>query len=400
MDNEPAIKVERITKTFMLPHKRVNSLKQLLIQRKIHSKKEMDKVLKDVSFKVQKGEFLGVIGRNGSGKSTLLKLLAGVYSPTSGEITVEGRLTPFIELGVGFNPELTGRENVFLNGSLLGFKRKQMQEMYKSIVEFAELGGHMDQKLKNYSSGMQVRLAFSIAIRAQSDILLIDEVLAVGDARFQKKCFSIFDELKQSGRTIVFVSHSMAQIKEYCDRVIVIESGKIVFMGNPIKAAKTYEKINNEERRKLEPVILKTKISYRKGTGVVKFSKTRLNKDKFKFGENLKFESNYKAKEPVDHLYYGLSIYKKDRAQSIYAISGEIKPKGSRLNIEVNNLVLNPGKYYVSVGLTNRLDNWKAPYDLLEKMIAFTVVIQNNGRANKPKMLGPVFMEAEVENEN
>src|SRR5690606_31573026 len=151
---------------------------------------EKQQVLKNISFEIKKGEFVGIVGRNGSGKSTLLKLLAGIYSPDKGSIEVNGKLVPFIELGVGFNPELTGRENVFLNGALLGFNRKEMQAMYKDIVEFAELERFMDQKLKNYSSGMQVRLAFSIAIRAQSDILLIDEVLAVGDAAFQQKCYA------------------------------------------------------------------------------------------------------------------------------------------------------------------------------------------------------------------
>ncbi|HVS79312.1 MAG TPA: ABC transporter ATP-binding protein, partial [Candidatus Saccharimonadales bacterium] len=175
---------------------------------------------------------------------TLLKLLAGIYVPTSGQIHTNGSLTPFIELGVGFNPELTGRENVYLNGALLGFSRKAMQAMYQDIVEFAELGKFMDQKLKNYSSGMQVRLAFSIATRVRSDILLIDEVLAVGDLDFQKKCYNYFLELKRQKRTIVFVSHDMSAIRRFCTRCILINEGDLVKEGGADEVADMYENMN------------------------------------------------------------------------------------------------------------------------------------------------------------
>jgi ABC-2 type transport system ATP-binding protein len=198
MDEDVVIKVDSVSKTFRLPHEKNSSLKGLVLNfYKGKRTYETQQVLKGISFEVKRGEFFGIVGRNGSGKSTLLKILAGIYFPTEGEIHISGRLTPFIELGVGFSPELTGRENVFLNGSLLGFNRKEMSSMYTDIVEFAELHRFMDQKLKNYSSGMQVRLAFSIAIRANPDILLLDEVLAVGDAAFQKKCYEYFMELKK-----------------------------------------------------------------------------------------------------------------------------------------------------------------------------------------------------------
>jgi len=197
MEDNYAIKVEHITKTFKLPLEKHTSLKSYLVNAGKKGGYEKQTVLDDVSFEVKKGEFFGIVGRNGSGKSTMLKILAGIYSPSKGSIDVQGKLTPFIELGVGFSPELTGRENVFLNGALLGFNRKEMEAMYDDIVAFAELGRFMDQKLKNYSSGMQVRLAFSIATRVDTDILLIDEVLAVGDAIFQQKCFDYFKELKK-----------------------------------------------------------------------------------------------------------------------------------------------------------------------------------------------------------
>jgi ABC-2 type transport system ATP-binding protein len=238
-----AIKVEHVGKVFKLPHERQTSIKGSLVNllRSGRGTFEKQEVLKDISFEVKKGEFFGIVGRNGSGKSTLLKMLAGIYIPTRGNIQVNGKLTPFIELGVGFNPELTGRENVFLNGALLGFSRKEMTAMYDDIVAFAELERFMDQKLKNYSSGMQVRLAFSIAIRANTDILVLDEVLAVGDSAFQQKCFDYFAKLKRDKKTVILVTHGMAQVERFCDRAILIEKGEIVEDGPAPIVASKYE---------------------------------------------------------------------------------------------------------------------------------------------------------------
>jgi ABC-2 type transport system ATP-binding protein len=244
MNDKVAIAVHHVSKSFKLPHEKHSGLKQAILHFRPGKKYEVQHVLTDVHFDIKQGEFFGIVGRNGSGKSTLLKLLAEIYAPDKGKIDVRGSLTPFIELGVGFNPELTGRENVYLNGALLGFDRKQVDAMYTDIVEFAEIDKFMDQKLKNYSSGMQVRLAFSIAIRAKSDILLIDEVLAVGDAAFQQKCFSYFEELKRQGRTIVFVSHDMTSVKQFCDKALLLNDGKIQKIGNPIEIAKLYDKLN------------------------------------------------------------------------------------------------------------------------------------------------------------
>src|SRR5581483_1940044 len=201
---------------------------------------EIQQALQDVSFEIKKGEFFGIVGRNGSGKSTLLKILAGIYRPTEGNVQTKGKIVPFIELGVGFNPELTGRDNVFLNGALLGFSNKEMKTMYHDIVEFAELEKFMDQRLKNYSLGMEVRLAFSLAIRAKADILLIDEVLAVGDADFQRKCFNYFNQLRGSDTTVVFVSHDMGAIREYCDRALLIEDSKILAIGSTDEVTEKY----------------------------------------------------------------------------------------------------------------------------------------------------------------
>ena len=257
---EAAIKVNNVSKNFILPHLRKNTVKSIftsLFDTKSKAKSEVQHALKDISFEIKKGEFFGIVGRNGSGKSTLLKMLAGIYQPTKGSIQVHGKLVPFIELGVGFNPELTGRENVYLNGALLGFDTKQIDAMYDSIVEFAELEKFMDQKLKNYSSGMQVRLAFSMAIRADADILLIDEVLAVGDADFQRKCFEYFKQLKHRKKTVVFVSHDMNAVREYCDRAILIDQSELVDEGPSDKIATQYLKLfnptnNNKEKANKE----------------------------------------------------------------------------------------------------------------------------------------------------
>ena len=240
-----AIRITGLYKSFALPHERASTIKGSFVN--IFSTKgrsiEKQSVLNDINIDVKPGEFLGIIGRNGSGKSTLLKIIAGIYSPDKGSVEIHGKLTPFIELGVGFNPELSGRDNVYLNGALLGFSRKEMDAMYDEIVSFAELEKSMDQKLKNYSSGMQVRLAFSIAIRAKSDILLLDEVLAVGDAAFQQKCYRYFEKLKQQKQTVVFISHDMEAVSRFCNRVIVIDKSRIVHEGSVRKATKIYQKI-------------------------------------------------------------------------------------------------------------------------------------------------------------
>lgn len=245
---ESAIVVKELHKTFRLPHEQHSGLKQKVVNI-FNSKKgyEEQQVLRGISFEIKKGDFFGIVGRNGSGKSTLLKLLAGIYTPDSGSIDVKGTLIPFIELGVGFNPELTGRENVFLNGALLGFSREEMGGMYDDIVEFAELESFMDQKLKNYSSGMQVRLAFSIAIRADADILLLDEVLAVGDEAFQRKCFNYFAELKKRKKTVILVTHSMDSVQQFCNRVALIDKGHKMVIGSPAEVAKIYKDLNSEK---------------------------------------------------------------------------------------------------------------------------------------------------------
>lgn len=246
-DKQIAVKVDHVSKYFKLPTEATNSLRTALVNRfkGIKGYKEQH-VLKDISFEVEKGDFFGILGRNGSGKSTLLKIISEIYVPEKGTVTIDGKLVSFIELGVGFNPELTGRENVYMNGAMLGFSTAEIDAMYDDIVDFAELHDFMNQKLKNYSSGMQVRLAFSVAIKAQGDILILDEVLAVGDEAFQRKCNDYFQERKKSGKTTILVTHDMGAVKKYCNKAVLIENGLVKAIGDPFDVSDQYSFDNLE----------------------------------------------------------------------------------------------------------------------------------------------------------
>lgn len=242
-DKKYAVEVRDVHKKFSYSRHKNNSLKRAITQmfKEKDTGKDSFYALDGISFNVEKGDFFGILGRNGSGKSTLLKIISEIYQPTSGSVKHDGKLVSFIELGVGFKPELTGKENVYLNGGLLGFSKKEVEEMYDDIVSFAELEDFMDQQIKNYSSGMKVRLAFSVAIRAKADILVLDEVLAVGDAAFKKKSSEYFESLKgDKSKTVILVTHGMADVRKYCNRAIVIEKGKVIFNGAADEAADTY----------------------------------------------------------------------------------------------------------------------------------------------------------------
>lgn len=239
-----AIQVDNVTKHFRIPHSPHATLRGRILHPLERTQWEEFTALRDVSFQVRRGEFFGIVGRNGSGKSTLLKSIAGIYRPDAGTIAAHGSMASFIELGVGFNAELSGRENLFINGALLGLSRRELRRRYDSIVDFAELHEFMDLKLRNYSSGMQVRLAFSVALESGSDILLTDEVLAVGDERFQSKCFDVFREYKRQGRTIVFVSHDMGVVQQFCDRAALLERGVLQDVDEAWKITQAYHRVN------------------------------------------------------------------------------------------------------------------------------------------------------------
>lgn len=384
MNQEVIIKVDHISKNFKLPHEKTTSIKGAVVN--FYKKKrsfEQQQALKDISFEVKKGEFFGIVGRNGSGKSTLLKLLAGIYEPTEGTIAVNGKLTPFIELGVGFNPELTGRENVYLNGALLGFSRKEMAAMYDSIVAFAELRRFMDQKLKNYSSGMQVRLAFSIAIRADSAILLLDEVLAVGDAAFQKKCYDYFMLLKKNKKTVVLVTHDMGAVRQYCDRAIMIEKGLVKKRGKPEDIAQAYQRMFVKEAsdQALTEKKAVKQTEKRWGTGKLMVTQAQAKVTE----KEITVSATYRASAAVDPPILGFSIH--DSA-GINVVEGntqrhrkktEALQEGDTVSLEwlIPN-VLKDGSYTLSIACCDQ--SAVEFYDWLNEADSF-VVDKNNPTA-------------------
>lgn len=246
VDELPVLVARNVSKTFRVPEQRVHTLKERALHPLRRVRHHSHHALEDVSLAVRPGEFFGIAGRNGSGKSTLLKCLAGIYSCDRGQIWRRGRLSTFIELGVGFNPDLAARDNVITNGIMMGLTPREARARYESVIEFAELQGFEDLKLKNYSSGMHVRLAFSVAIQVDADILLVDEILAVGDAAFQQKCFDVFNRMRDSGKTLVLVTHSMGELDRFCDRALLLERGSPVMLGEPREIAERYLALNFE----------------------------------------------------------------------------------------------------------------------------------------------------------
>jgi len=235
-----AIEVTGLEKTFRVPHHQISTLKERALHPLRRTEYDELQVLKGLSFEVAQGEFFGIVGRNGSGKSTLLKCLAEIYRPDQGRIRIAGRVAPFIELGVGFNPDLTARDNVLINAVMMGLSPREARSRIDAIVSFAELEAFTEMKLKNYSSGMQVRLAFSTMVHTEADVLLIDEVLAVGDAAFQQKCFDVFYDLRARGKTLVLVTHDMSAVERFCHRAMLVSDGRIELLGEPREVAKLY----------------------------------------------------------------------------------------------------------------------------------------------------------------
>jgi ABC-type polysaccharide/polyol phosphate transport system ATPase subunit len=243
-----AIEAREVEKTFRIPVHRIDSFKERMVHPLARPEYRVLEALRKVSFDIHRGEFFGIVGRNGSGKSTLLKILASIYRADGGSIRMAGRVAPFIELGVGFNPDLTARENVTLNGVMMGLSRRQARAMLDAVLDFAELDEFVDLKLKNYSSGMLVRLAFSVMIQSDADVLLIDEVLAVGDAAFQQKCRDVFREIRDSGRTVVLVTHDMTAVQRYCHRAMLLHEGRLTYIGDPEETGRQYLRMNFARR--------------------------------------------------------------------------------------------------------------------------------------------------------
>ncbi len=356
---QPIVVINNLTKSFKIPLEATSGIKQKLINLlKGRKGYRVFTPLKDIDFTINEGDFFGIVGRNGSGKSTLLKTIAGIYTPNSGSVEVGGSLVPFIELGVGFNPELTGRENVFLNGALLGFSHDEMEAMYDKIVDFAELGDFMEERLKNYSSGMQVRLAFSIAIRAHADILLLDEVLAVGDEAFQKKCYAYFDKLKREKRTVILVTHDMSAVERFCNKAVFIEDGKVKMIGKPYRIAAAYSRSNiksyNESEGLDEQISDDFDITLRGSDGN--------EQTVYEYNETMTVELEWQQ-TGVKHV--GVAIFR-ENGEYVYGpntYQEKVKIADKNRATYTVQLNLNEGSYFIKAGLMGADDT---------KTIAFT----------------------------
>jgi ABC-type polysaccharide/polyol phosphate transport system ATPase subunit len=389
-----AIKVNGVSKTFRIPHEKISSLRGAFVSAFKSNGYEEFKALDDVSFEVKKGEFFGIIGRNGSGKSTLLKILAGIYQPDKRKfsgVKVNGLISPFLELGIGFNPELSGRDNVYLNAAVLGLTHKQIDEKFDDIVEFSELRRFIDQKVKNYSSGMQVRLAFSVAIHANRDILLMDEVLAVGDSNFQSKCLEEFNRYKGQGKTVVLVTHDIGTVQRYCDRAMLLRNGKIEMIGDPEKVGSKYvyqnmldeeKRLSDEEGREEKKKDRKTEHGRENRiaeiTRVEFLGKDGKEKNVFETGEDITARIYFSAKKKIEKPVFGVAIHTQD---DIHISGPNTKTSKFAIDfIEGNgflDFVAPKNQFFTGTyKFTAALYNWECvtPFDFKDKAYDFKVI--------------------------
>ena len=370
-----AIKVEKLNKSFNIPLEKKTSLKDYFLHPLSIFKNKTRKfeALKDISFEIKKGEFVGIIGRNGSGKSTLLKILSSIYEPDSGNIEINGKVVSFLELGVGFNPELSARENVYLNATILGMGRDFIKQNFDEIIKFAELENFVEMPLKNFSSGMAVRLAFSIAMKANADIYLLDEVMAVGDAVFQRKCFEYFERIKKENKTIFLVSHSMKDVLQICGKCILFEKNLLKKIGEVKDVVEYYEDENKKDFEKSEEKIKKW------GSGEIKIQNVKIkNKqgietDLFLENDNLYFEIllaepilNKDANIGISLQQNSVNIFMSSTQESNVSIVGK-----NRVILEINDIPLN-GVFDVVCGVTEK-NNWSNPFDAILKKNAITI---------------------------
>lgn len=396
------IKVHDVSKTFLIPQEKKVTLREHVLGSLLGRTMGFEPLhaLSGVSFDVNKGEFFSIIGKNGSGKSTLLKILASIYSPDAGGITLNGTVSPFLELGIGFNPDLTARDNVFLSAAVLGLRRREVEALYDDIIGFAELERFQDQSLKNYSSGMKVRLAFSVAFMVNADILLIDEVLAVGDASFQQKCYDVFRRLKGEGKTILFVSHGMGDVKEFSDRVMLLHEGRVVSIGAPDKVIHDYQLLTaheDEKRLLLQERTTQQGIAggqkgfappadeKRWGNGRARVKRIMLTdgegkeKHVFATGERMTVRIAAVIDNPaVTQMQVRLAVHRADGVTVLETSSDPIvldRPAaGAQRTVELEfpRLELLAATYYVDVGLMPEKRD-EEPYDFLKSCCSFRV---------------------------
>ena len=404
-NNENRIIVEHVYKTFNVYLDKANSLKEKLLFWK-RNRKETREVLKDVNLTIKNGEAVALIGVNGSGKSTLLKLMTKIIYPTNGKITVNGKLTSLLELGAGFHPDFSGRENIYFNASIFGLTKKEIDNRLQTIIDFSELGNYIDNPVRTYSSGMYMRLAFAVAINVDADILLIDEILAVGDANYQAKCFNKLREIKAEGTTIVIVSHSLGQIEQICDRSIWIKNGLIEAEGTPKDVHLKYLDYMNQERmeqaekeqlrqaklereqmekKKEEERIKKerAKVNSRYGSEDARFTDIHMYNEAgeesriFKTGEKVILDLGYHVDNKVTDAVFGFGIFRND-ALWCYGTNTRIDrienfdiDKDGRYKVELEDLNLIPGNYWVDITIEY---GEGIPVDYYKQALKFEVV--------------------------
>lgn len=388
---EIAIDVRNVTKHFLLPHQKASSVKSFFLNpfSKIENEKQL--ALKDVSFQIKKGEFFGIVGRNGSGKSTLLKCISKIYAPDQGSIEIDGSLVPFIELGVGFNPELSGRDNVYLNGSLLGFSREEIDRMYEEIVDFAELHDFMDQKLKNYSSGMQVRLAFSIAVQSKGDILVLDEVLAVGDEAFQRKCFNYFAQVKNEKKTVILVTHAMGHVNRFCNRALLLDKGRVIKIGGSAEISDEYENYNLKSTSGTKKKEVQNDTAKEVRIEVMPVDEKGRRCEAFVDNTRLRFKVNISSKINLKDVFLGFSIHKPGGDMVFITtteapnkvISKIVKDKDLPINFDIQN-IFPEDSYTVSVSLKS--NDRKEIFASIKNITGFQIIKKgNHSQSFKPQ---------------
>ncbi|MGA9114014.1 MAG: ABC transporter ATP-binding protein [Candidatus Dormiibacterota bacterium] len=389
-DRDLAIRVENLSKRFRIPLDRSSTLKHRLTHWRSASRYRSLEALLNVSFEVRAGEFVGIIGHNGSGKSTLLKILSRIYRPDAGVVTIEGRVSPFLELGVGFNPELTARENIFLSGAILGLSRPELHRRLDEIIGFAELEQFVDHKLKNFSSGMQVRLAFSLAIQAHAEILMMDEVLAVGDAPFQQKCFDTFNRYKREGRTVVLVTHELGAVTTYCDRALLLDHGRLVADGDTADVTAHYRHAIGMAADGSRPEAEMERWGSRDVviTGVRMLDSRGVQDVDPPTGGSVRIELGYEIQNDgvADFTCVlwllradGVLISESSLPVSQYAqVGASQRGSAGTIRFDIPQLSLLDGKYSVDVELQGRRDT--TPYDHLKNALHFRVVDRRERR--------------------
>ncbi len=407
----PPVVVDRVHKRFEIPRERVSTLKERALHPFRRSPTDTLYALRGVSFAVAPGEFFGIVGRNGSGKSTLLKCLAGIYGVDSGCIYVNGRMSAFIELGVGFNPDLPARDNALLNATMLGLSPREARRRFDSVIEFAELGEFIDLKIKNYSSGMLVRLAFSVMIHVDAEILLIDEVLAVGDAAFQQKCYDEFERIRRSGATVLFVTHDMSAVQRFCDRALLLEHGRAVELGDPEHVGNRYLELNfSLQARQAERLAAEAEAAgaepqrdvqaqapaskepeRRDGDGRAEILEAWFEDEQgaraeaLPNGRRCSFVARVRFNESVEDPLFGINVYNDHRGHLLSASNLWSEPRsgtfeaGEEVAFRIGfENVLAPGRYHVTPAVARHGGAW---IDRRERMISIVVTGTRNSDA-------------------